>query len=253
MVHIESRRPVHRPTISDVKLGKDFNPGRARWCEEHNRLECSALKSKSRTHCHAPAIRGTKSCKIHGGTTRAVALAKGEALITAWSAVGDAAKTIDHKMAVLGVLQMTWLRLAAYSDLLRKQVATQGAVIEPDADGGYSAPEHPVDNAGLIGHRYGAAGKDGHIYAQNEEIRSLVRLEAEERDRVVKYAKVAHDMGISDRLTSLAERWGDVVANRVTVILEGLDLTPEQQAKVPDLIVQHLSAIEITESDKAAA
>jgi hypothetical protein len=145
-------------------------------------------------------------------------------------------------MAVLGMLQMTWLRAAAYGELLRQQVATEAP---PEADPDGFDPEADPQATGLIGYRYGAAGKDGTIYAVSEEIRALVALESQERDRVVKYAKTAHDMGISERLTNLAERWGDVVAGRITLILAGLELTREQEAKVPTLIQAHLGAIDM--------
>jgi hypothetical protein len=143
-------------------------------------------------------------------------------------------------MAVLGVLQMTWLRLGAYSELLRRQVAAEGEVIEAEP----FDPEGEPSTSGLIGYRYGAAGKEGRIYAQSEEMRALVTLESAERDRVVKYSKTAHDMGISERLTSLAERWGDVVAGRITALLGDLNLNAEQQAVVPELIVRHLGSID---------
>lgn len=139
----------------------------------------------------------------------------------------NAGPDIDYRMAVLGVLQMTWLRLGAYSELLRKQAG----------DG--------TGTDGLIGHRYGSAGQEGRLYPQSEEIRALVTLEAMERSNVVKYAKVAHDMGISERLTSLAEKWGDVVAGRVTALIDDLDLTDEQAARVPELVIRHLGSIDM--------
>lgn len=179
---------------------------------------------------------------MHIGVSREVAKAQGEARITAWSATGGS-PDVDYRMAVLGVLQMTWLRLAAYSELLRRQVAIEGEVIEGDiAD---FDPSEEQKTSGLIGFRYGAAGRDGTVYVQSEEVRALVMLESAERDRVVKYAKTAHDMGISDRLTSLAERWGDIVASRISLILDSLDLSPEQQAKVPNLITAHLGSIDM--------
>lgn len=91
-----------------------------------------------------------------------------------------------------------------------------------------SDQENPT-TSGLIGYRYGAAGKDGRIYAQSEEVRALVALESAERDRVVKFAKTAHDMGISERLTSLAERWGDLVAGRISAILGELTSRPSNR------------------------
>lgn len=236
----------------DGRLRPDNNPGNAFWCDEHghNRLECTKNKKHNRGRCHGPAIRGTNACKMHSGSTRAVAIVKGEAQITAWSALGDTAKTVDHKLAVMAVLHMSWLRLAAYSEMLRQQALKNESPmvpfgtqpigqLEPAQDGESPSPK------GLIGYRFGAAGKDGNIFAQNEEIRALVKLEADERDRVVRYAKAAHDMGISDRLTNLAEKWGDIVATRVTLVLDGLHLTAEQEALVPALITRHLADIDI--------
>lgn len=207
-------------------------------------MECNKRRSRGRGPCHGNAVRGTDACTTHAGTTLEVAKAKGEARITAWSAIGQPAggKPVDAGMAVLGMLHMSWLRAAALGELLRQQVTTE-APADPDRDG--FDPTGEVQSNGLIGYRYGAAGKDGNIYAVSEEVRALVALEAAERDRVVKYAKTAHDMGISERLTNLAEKWGDVVAGRISLILAGLDLTPEQQALVPDLIRTHLAQIEI--------
>lgn len=225
-------------------LGKDNNPGGARWCDTHATLECTKNRTKGRGPCHKRAIRGTDACDIHSGKTRAVARAQGEtrveiAKITAWNPHGQATK-LDAGMTVLAMLQMTYLRAGMYAELLRQQVAAEGDTAEGIDEGGRSP-----DGSGLIGYRYGAAGKDGVIYVQSEEVRALVNLEAAERDRVVKYAKVAHDMGISERITSLAERWGDVVAGRVVLLLDALDLSPEQAVKVPALLTQHLGSIDL--------
>jgi hypothetical protein len=225
-------------------LSKDDNPGNARWCETHNRLECTKRKGKRPGPCHALAIRGLDACSTHCGHRRDVAVAKGQANITAWSAIGKprGGQTIDAGLAVLGMLQMTWLRAAAYGELLRQQVTTEERA-DPNRDGLQGG--ELVQRDGLIGYRYGAAGKDGTIYAVSEEARALVALEAAERDRVVKYAKTAHDMGISERLTNLAETWGSQVIRQVIVILEQLNLSPEQEGRVPDLIQAHLGAIEM--------
>jgi hypothetical protein len=227
--------------VPPIKLDKDNNPGGARWCEEHNRLECVKDRSRGRGPCHEPAIRGTKLGRIHSGVKAEVAMAAGQAKITAWSALGSNADSVDYRMAVLGVLQMSWLRLAAYSELLRQQVVKEGG--EPDQEGLQAGGR--LAGTGLIGYRFGAAGKDGTIFAQSEEVRALVTLESAERDRVVKYAKTAHDMGISDRLTSLAEKWGDMVATRITAMLDALDLSPEQTERVPALLQTHLGSIDM--------
>lgn len=230
---------VHTPP---TPIGKDFNPGNARWCEQHRRLECTKNK-QGQTQCHQCAVRGTNACKLHAGKGTELLAAQGEAVITAWSAIGRARKEVSPGEAVLGMLQLSWLRAHAYGELLRRQVVVDGEMSEPldRDDGNGEAPK----TSGLIGHRYGMGGKEGIVYRQTEEARALVALEASERDRVVKFAKTAHDMGISDRLINLAERWGDVVATRVTSVLVGLELTAEQEARVPGLLQAHLSSIDL--------
>lgn len=220
-----------------VKLGPDNNPGGARWCPDHNRLECVNSRSRGRGPCHQAAIRGTKGCRTHSGKKGSVAKAQGEARITAWNPMGQVV-AVDANAAVLGVLQMTHLRLASYADLLRRQVVTDG-------DTAGSTSEDAPNASGLIGFRYGMGGKDGITYVQSEEVRALVSLEAAERDRVVKYAKTAHDMGISSRLTDLAEKWGDIVAGRISLLIDGLGLSPEQAARVPSLLQTHLGSIDM--------
>lgn len=227
------------PKGPKVILDKDNNPGGARWCETHNRLECTKNRSKGRGECHKPATRGTNSCDNHAGTTREISRVQGEGRITAWTPHGVADNPVSAPMAVLGVLQMSWLRLGAIGELLRRQVA-----LEQELSGDIGEEDEPK-TSGFIGFRYGAAGKDGVIYVQSEEMRALVTLEAAERDRVVKYAKVAHDMGISDKLIGLAERWGDVVAGRIALMLDALDLSPEQTARVPALLNLHLGSIDV--------
>ena len=231
---------VHTPP---TPIGPDFNPGNAFWCPDHQRLECTKNK-RGMTRCHMNALRGGNACKRHAGISTELAKAQGEAVITAWSALGRATREISPSEAVLGMLQLSWLRAHAYGELLRRQVVSDGEMSDPvdrpDSDDG----EAPV-TSGLIGHKIGMGGKEGITYRQGEEVRALVALEAAERDRVVKYAKTAHDMGISSALINLAERWGDVVAGRVTLMLDALELTPEQATKVPALVNAHLSSIDL--------
>lgn len=229
------------------RLNQDNNPGNARWCgaEGHKRLECTKQRSRGRGQCHGPAIRGTDRCKTHSGTSPRTAAILGKAEITAWSAIGMPAKenNVEAGMAVVNMLNQAWLRASVYGELLRRQVAVEGEALPAE-------PVYPVgdaeDTSGLIGHKYGMGGKEGILYRQSEEVRALVGLEAAERDRVVKYAKTAHDMGISDRLTALSERWGDVVVTRIMTVLDNLDLTIDQQRRVPALIQMYLGTIDLS-------
>lgn len=240
-----------------LTFNRENNPAAAFWCDEHGRLECVHARALNRGggRCHSMAIKGLNACRRHSGFSSTVAKARGDAKVSAWMAMGEMNGAVDPGQAVLAVLQMSWLRLAAYSELLRQQVEAKQQAIEDqynEAEGAGGAGGLPADGsaaAGLIGQRYGMGGKDGVLYVVSEEVRALVILEAAERDRVVKYAKVAHDMGISDRLTSLAEQWGDMVAGRVTAMLDALQLTPEQQAMVPLLVQSHLGSLELTQAN----
>ena len=199
-----------------------------------------------------PATGGTDSCKMHSGKKLAVSKMEGAARlqahrnsVTAWNAIGETA-AVDHQQIALNTLHMSWLRLATYSELVRQQVAVEGMKVHPEQQD----PDARVETSGLIGHEYGAAGKEGRIFAKSEQVRALIRLESEERDRVMRYTKQCHEMGISDKLISMAERWGDIVANRVTKLLTALDLSPEQAARAPALIVQYLGVIDLGEEAK---
>jgi hypothetical protein len=230
----------HKRVVPNVEIGKDFNPGGARWCEEHQRLECTKNRSHQRGQCHQAARRGTDACRLHSGKRAAQHVVEGEARIriTAFNPHGEDV-TIDASTAVMTVLQMSYLRLGMYSEMLRQQIAAEGA---------QSGDPQELDNpnpSGVIGFRYGMGGKDGITYVQSEEIRALVMLEATERDRVVKYAKTAHDMGISSQLISLAERWGDVVAGKISLMLEELGLTEDQARMVPMLLTTHLGNLDM--------
>lgn len=257
-----NRRHVGRGAAADrlPPLNAENNPGNARWCEQHQRLECVKKgRSRNAAVCHQDAMRGTDTCKVHGGVPSREVRMKGEAQITAWSAINRtdggvaAGANLDPGMAVLGMLQMSWLRVAAYGELLRKQVELESSrraelesglapVIDEDGD---PVGEGMIDVQGLIGHRMSATN-DGSLYASSEEVRALVLLEERERDRCVNYAEKAHKMGISERMTAQAEKWSDVVAGRVVNMLDDLGLTAAQQKRLPMLMQMHLGDIDVT-------
>jgi len=203
--------------------------GGARWCEQHERWEC-AKRGKTAPVCHGIAIAGIDACRMHAGQRAEVAKAKGEAL-SAWSAL-HGPPTVSATEAVLGMLQMSWARVHLYAGLLRRQV--EEAQDAPPGLGGVDG-EDVGRGAGLVGVTRGAV-KDIGIYATGEAVRGLAALEAQERDRVVKYAKTAHDMGIAEQQIRLAEGQGALLAQAVSRILDGLELSAAQRARVPQVV-----------------
>ncbi|MFI6793642.1 hypothetical protein ACIBG4_40560 [Nonomuraea sp. NPDC050383] len=191
-------------------------------CETHSRWECSK-KSKRRPgdRCHASAIRGTNACRTHAGVSTAVAKARGEAL-SAWRAV-PGRQDVSPAEAVMAMLQMSWARVHIYAGLLEQQLAEA----DPTRGTGYGE--------GLVGHTFSASPSVG-VYESGEAVRGLAQLEAAERDRCVRYAKTAHDMGIADREIRLAEAQGALLAGAISRILDGLELSAAQRALVPTIV-----------------
>jgi hypothetical protein len=113
-------------------------------------------------------------------TTPALPAIPGSGQVTAWQA--GYAGPAGPRTAMLLLLQVSWLRWHLYSDLLKNQVDDIRGAADPAS--------------GLVGHRLGFS-KDG-VYETGEEIRALAALDADERDRCARLAKMAHDAGIMD-------------------------------------------------------
>ncbi|MCK2219734.1 hypothetical protein MF672_038955 [Actinomadura sp. ATCC 31491] len=223
-----------------------MNEAGARWCEQHKRYECTK-RSKRRPgdDCHASAIRGTNACRTHGGQKTEVLKAKGAAL-SAWRAV-PGRQDVTPSEAVLAMLQMSWARVNLYASLLEQQVA------DAQNDGGGLGGSDDPDlgpGAGLIGHTRSGV-KDIGIFATGEAARGLTLLEEKERDRCVRFAKTAHDMGIADREIRLAEQQGALIAGAISRILDALELTAAQRARVPEVVPGVLLEIAGEAGDRA--
>lgn len=200
-------------------------PGR--WCEEHGKTEC-AKRRKGGGVCHGAAIAGTDACRMHGGQRGSVLKAKGEAM-SAWRAM-PGRQDVSPAEAVMAMLQMSWARVHVYAALLERQVS------EADTSLGVGMGE------GLVGFTRSASPSVG-VYESGEAVRGLAQLEAAERDRCVRYAKVAHDMGIADREIRLAEAQGQMLAAVISRILDALDLSAAQRALVSTVVPRELLAI----------
>jgi hypothetical protein len=135
----------------------------------------------------------------------------------------------------MAMLQMSWARVHLYAGLLERQVA-DAQELEGGGQGlgGGSNPELGP-GAGLIGHTRSGV-KDIGIFATGEAARGLTSLEEKERDRCVRFAKTAHDMGIADREIRLAEAQGALLAGAISRILDALELSPSQRALVPSVV-----------------
>lgn len=96
--------------------------------------------------------------------------------VTAWSAALPAGITLTPRLAMVLLLHATWLRWTEMAALLQADVQEEGA--------------------GAFAGEQKASGRSG-VYATGEQVRALAIVEADERDRVARYAKQAFDMGIT--------------------------------------------------------
>jgi len=231
----------------------------SRWCEEHKRWECTRQRRNGAGTCHGVAITGTDRCRIHAGERADVARARG--LANAWSALDVEPGEVDPGRLVLGVLAMSWARLHWIAGRLREQADPERPPVSCSACGEQQVEEvgaclldfdgqhtwvEPVElrdgNGGLIGHTFGST-RAGEIFATGEALRGLVQLEGQERDRVVRFAKTAHDMGIAERETRLAEQLGGLVALVVPRLLDRLGLPPADRVRADEIVLEVIDEV----------
>lgn len=175
----------------------------AKWCSEHGRWECSAKKPDH----HANAVRGMSMCRHHVGKSLDLARTQGEANLLAWSAAaGRDSAPMDPGQVVMDQLRVAVMRADLYGELLRIQVA-----------------DEEVD--GLVGPTY-AVGREGVRVETGERVRGLAALEAEWRDRAVRFAKVAHDMGIDQRHIELEQGKAQLVTSAFLAAVAAVSLLP---------------------------
>lgn len=143
-------------------------------------------------------------CRFHIGKQLDLAKTQGEANLLAWSSeAGRGQPALDPGQVVMDQLRVTVMRADIYGELLRIQIAAE-------------------EVGGLIGPTY-AAGRDGARVETGEQVRGLAKLEAEWRDRAVRFAKTAHDMGIAERVIELHQGQAQLV---VSAFMAGLGALP---------------------------
>lgn len=190
-----------------------MNRSGAVWCDEHVKWECSKTSKRTQVRCHKPALKGRAACNNHVGEALEVAKSKGAANMLVWSLMDSAhedAARLDPAEVVVRSMTVSVMR----ADFLAARVR---ALVE-GLDG----------NEALVGPTF-AAGRDGMRVETGEQVRALTKLEAEERDRAVRFAKTAHDMGIDERRLELETAQASIVVAAVAAGMDALELTGEQR------------------------
>lgn len=95
--------------------------------------------------------------------------------------------------------------------------------------------------------REGGADFDGathELQKQAEELNLWVRVRQQGMDRLAKFSKMALDAGAEERRVRVAEQAGEGLALAIRAILEGLQLTPDQERRAPELVREALELLE---------
>jgi len=154
-------------------------------------VRCSARSSRSGERCRAFAVHGASVCVAHGGRApqvrrkAAVNVARDRALAEARRLGG----TIDvgpHEVLLDAVREA-----AANVEVLRGYVAHLG--VEVAEDGAIALPEQRIE--------WEKGGT--HVPAR---VHILLALYSEERDRLVRFSKLAIDAGVAERQVRVAEQ-----------------------------------------------
>jgi hypothetical protein len=196
---------------------------------------CWGRSKKTGQQCGQASRPGQHICRFHGGNApQNVAKAK-ERLIEQKAA--EIVATYGGKIettateALLDEVQWT----AGHVQWLRERVQElEGSAAVEGTD-----PEHPL----VWGKTKEKSG--GEDWGQTEEAVPNVwlRLYQTERDHLVKVCSAAIKAGIEERRIQLAEQQGALVAQAIRAILGDLQLTPEQQARVPEVVPRHLRSL----------
>lgn len=189
--------------------------------------QCTAKAKSTGKRCARYSIEGGKVCRAHGGASKQAK---------------DAAKRRTAEARAAAEVQ-------AHAD----------AVLAFRAE---RALENPLDGLARLATEV-TAFKDALAARVNalteirfedmksaEQLRSEVALYERALDRTARLLETMVKLDFEKRMLALNEAQLDLMADAVRMILDGLDLTEEQQARVPDVVPR---AFEVIEGGKAGA
>lgn len=208
------------------------------WCDlpGHGRWECAGDSKRSKVRCHQPAITGTDRCRMHAGEKASVARAKGDANMAAWSLeVAAELPPLHPHDRMLALIQLTSYRHAVYAEELRQLYVAEGA-------------------GALVGSTW-TAGRGGESVQTGEQIRGLTKLEGDERDKLARYLKAAHDMGIATQVIELAQGQAEIVVLAFRAALEaaGASLLPADRAVMVETFLHRLGGRDVVVGELVAS
>ena len=234
-------------------------------------------RRKDGERCEAPAVAGTRRCRLHGGKPLAKAKAEGAMVLELrrWGLDGHSTMR-DAGEVLLRLVTQSACRVEIYSQLLgeaydaaerlRQAHAAGDLILRPEGMGqdvpGLDEHDQPFTDepqvqaaradlerifaTGGVGALIGVkrnADRFGRLFDTEEAIRGLARLEADERDRCANFAAKAIAAGLAERQVRLAEQQAALIVGMIRSLLAELSLSPDQQATAVEVVPRLLRAI----------
>lgn len=215
--------------------GRELPEGFEEFREDGVRRCWARAKSRGGDQCPNRAMKGQKVCRMHGGAAKH-SKAKGEERVTEAKAavlVATYGRKIETTATEALLDEVQWT--AGHVAWLRERVQEiEGAAAVVGTDS-----EHPLV-WGVTREKTG--GEDNGI-TEEAAPNVWLKLYQQEREHLVKVCSAAIKAGIEERRIQLAEQQGALVAQAIRAILGDLQLSPEQQARVPEVVPRHLRAL----------
>ncbi|MDN5687118.1 MAG: hypothetical protein L0G94_10665 [Brachybacterium sp.] len=191
-------------------------------------MQCKAT-ARNGEQCRRPSMKGGKVCASHGGKSpqakAAAARRTAEVKAAQSMALFAEAVDIDPAQALLELVQWT-------AGEVRYWRAEVHRISEDSPDTLTWGRTQTVEGV----------GPQGPVDTETREAVAPVayRMLTDAQDRLAKYAAAALKAGVQERQIKLAEDQGNLVAQVIRAILDQLDLTLEQQARVPEIVPTQL-------------
>lgn len=180
--------------------------------------------------CTQWAVAGARRCRMHGGKTpQAAARAEAEKIRRT---LGDVPDDVDPAQALLELVKLKYAEM----HWLREKVQ------EVDPDPGEGGAESLT--WGVSKHDEGI-GAQGPVDVKTHESQANIwwRLLREAEDQLAKYSALALKAGVERRQIELQEAQAVHLAGAINRILDALELSAEQQKKIPTVVPQVLRSL----------
>lgn len=191
--------------------------------------------------CEGAAVTGSDKCRMHLGKKAGpvAAAAKAEAKAARIMATYGLPIETNATQALIDEVQRTAGHVEWLAQRVRELDTDPANLEDPDGSVRAGNGRHPLV-WGVT--RIKEGGHDGGI-TEEAQPSIWLKLYQQERAHLVRVCAESIKAGVDERMVRLAEEQGRQIAGVIRGILEDLVLTPEQQARVREIVPRRLRAV----------